>query len=276
MARAGRRLLLSVVVDDSALDADRARALELLALPIDLWSKRVWKSVPVAVESLDEKEQINLIDHITPLLKNTNPHIRCQAAQALLEISWPQSESLKSFCTQRALSALTTAYQAEPPGYPRNALAEAVGNMVDSKRWQELCGNAHGVVVVLNPGCGQGAEAYCFVGAMQAKAEIQENPGFVFDRLDDKQKVVERKEMRLEHAKGNYMWPSERGGGFCEEFKFSMADFTPGLWRMTVKGVAGDDKAPWASEPCLLRLTPAPTTKNFNLDLKKPRIVFNP
>ena len=30
---------------------------------------------------------------------------------------------------------------------------------------------------------------------------------------------------------------------------FSMADLTPGVWRITVKGVIGKDKTPWTSEP---------------------------
>jgi hypothetical protein len=274
--RAGRKLLLSVVVDDNALDANRARALELLALSGTLWSPPTWLRLQGASEPLDVTEQILLIDRITPLLKNTYPRIRRAAGEAILEMSSPQQDSLKSFRTRRALSALTAAYQREPPGCTRDALAEAVGVIAGPKRWEELTGNAHGVVALLHPGCRQGAEASCTVVAVQAKAKIQDDPMFVFERLDDKQKVVEKQEIGLDHVKGNYgWWLSERGQDFSEHFEFSMADFTPGVWRITVKGFAGDEKAPWASEPCLLRLAP-PTPDHGNLDLKKPRIVFNP
>ena len=276
--RAGRKLLLSVVVDDNALDANRARALELLALSETLWSPPTWLRRPGASEPLDEAEQINLIDRITPLLKNTYPRARGGAAKSLLEMSSPQPDSLKSFRTQRALSALTAAYKEEPPGWTRNALAEAVGIMADPKQWEELTGNAYGVVAILNTDCRQGAEAFCTVVALRAKAKIQDDPMFVLERIDDKRNVVETTKIGLEHVKhhGLYIWPSERPVDFCEEFKFSMADFTPGVWRMTVKGFAGDDKAPWSSEPCILRLASPPKPDHLNLDLKKPRIVINP
>jgi len=274
--RAGRRLLLSVVVDDNALADNQARALELLALPATLWSPPTWLGLPGASEQLDEKEQIVLIDKITPLLKDAYPRTRRAAAEALLEISAPQADSLKTFCTERALSALTTAYRKEPPGRIRDMLAEAVGVIAGPKRWEELTGNAHGVVALLNPGCGQGAEVYCTVVAPQAKAKIQEDPMFVLERLDGKQMVVEKQELGLDHVKKRYGWFNERGGDFSEYFKFSMADFTPGVWRMSVKGVAGDDKAPWASEPRLLRLAPPPKPDQPKLDPAMSLITFDP
>ena len=59
-------------------------------------------------------------------------------------------------------------------------------------------------------------------------------------------------------------------------FTFSMADFKPGLWRMTIKGIAGPDKAPWTSEPRLLRLAPPPQPDQPNLNPNAPRITFDP
>ncbi len=276
--RTGRKLLLSVAVDGNALDANRARALELLALSGTLWSPPTWLVDRGASEPLDEAEQISLIEKITPLLKHAYPRTRAGAAQALLEMSLPQSDSLKSFHTQRAMSALTAAYREEPPGYTRDALAEAVGSIAGPKRWEELTGNAHGVVAILHSSCGKSADASCTVVALRAKAKVQDDPLFVFERIDDKGNVAETIKLGLEHSKhpGLYMWLSERPAAFCQDFNFSMADFTPGVWRLTVEGFAGDDKAPWSSEPCILRLDPRQKPDHLNLDLKKPRIVINP
>jgi hypothetical protein len=271
--RAGRRLLLSVVLDENALLGDRARALTLLKSAWTLWPATAGEDR--AVEPLGEREQTALIDQVTPLLKNAYPRIRAAAAQALLEASSPKEEKFRASGTQRALPALTEAYRKEPPGSVRDALAEAVAGVAGPKGWEELSGNAHGVVVFLDPRSGKDAEGYCWIVAPQANAEIQEKPTLVLERLDEKQNIVEKKEQPLDHMKMGG-WPTDPGADYCRLFDFSMADYTPGVWRMTVKGVAGDDKAPWTSEPRLLRLAPAAKPEQPNQDPSAPRIVIDP
>ena len=275
--RAGRQLLLSVVADEGALDGHRARALEWLASPATLWSPPTPLRMPGAAESLDDMEQAALIDRVIPLLKSANARIRAAAGRTLLEASSPLPDSLKTFHTPRALAALTTAYQAEPPGWTRGVLAEAVRVIAGPERWQELTGNAHGVVAVLAPECRQQTAASCLLGVMQSKEAIKDTPTLVLERLDYNHKVLETKEQPPANAAYDCVWPSERGGGdYCLYFTVDMADFMPGLWRMTVNGVAGDDKALWTSEPRLLRLAPAPKPDQPNANPQAPRITFDP
>ena len=270
---AGRQLLLSVVADDALLDGHRFRALHIFAIPETLWPLTPFRE-PGAVEPIDQEEQSILIDAFTPLLKNKNPRLRAAAARAILEASWPKAASVESLRTQRALAALTSAYQSEPPGWPRDALAEAVAVIGGARHWQALTGNAHGVIAFLDARCGGDTGIWCLVVAPQADARIEEKPTLVLERISDKQEVVEKKELPT-NPEGNWGYPSQRGlDAYCARISFSVADQTPGLWRMTVKGVAGDDKAPWTSEPCLFRLNPPP--QPGQPPSLSPRITFDP
>src|SRR5207248_2732194 len=81
--------------------------------------------------------------------------MRAPAAAAILEASSPSyRDDLKPLHTTRALAALTAAYKDEPPGAVRDWLARAVGVIGGPKRWEEVTGNAHGVVALLeDPDC---------------------------------------------------------------------------------------------------------------------------
>lgn len=267
--RAGRSLLLAVAGDRATLAGNRVRALELLARPPTLW--------PPAAEALDEMGQAALIDGVAPLLKDADAPVRAAASQALLEASWPRPDALRTFRADRALPALTEAYRAEAPGPVHDAIAEAVGAVAGPKRWQELTGNAHGVVAVLKePQCRQAAEGDCRLVVLQGEEAVHEGATLVLERLDNA-KVAEKKEKALHSmAPTSAHYPTARGDFFCEYFTFSMADCTPGAWRLTIKGTAGADNAPWASEPRLLLLAPPPPPANPPIaDPTRPRIYFD-
>jgi hypothetical protein len=105
---------------------------------------------------------------------------------------------------------------------------------------------------------------------------ISERPTLVLERLDDKETVVEKKEMPLGGMQGI---PQLQSNGYTQGFglfTFSMANCTPGLWRMTVKGTAGEDKGPWTSEPRLLHLAPPPKPDQPNANPQAARITFDP
>ena len=275
-ARAGRDLLLAVALDESALTGHRVRALELLAAIQTLWPTAADR--PPAGEPLEAKEQAALIDRVAPLLKDPAGVLRLAAARTLTELSAPQVADLRSFRTDRALPALTAAYKVERPGDVRGALAEAVAVIGGPKQWEELTGDSHGVVASLrDPGTRQAADAYCWLVVQHGNEPIRDLPTLLLERLDEKQKVIEKKEIVL--ASPAIQPPPQEFGwtaGAAEHFTFSMADLTPGLWRMTVKGVAGADKAPWKSEPRLLHLAPPPKPELPNSNPTAPRIVFDP
>ena len=155
-------------------------------------------------------------------------------------------------------------------------MAEAVAVVAGPTRLRELSGNAHGVVAVLEPDCGAQADLGCWLAVLGTR-DIDDIPTLVLERLDDKRAVVEKKEQSLDalHLSLNEV-VSERIPDYSGYFKFSMTNFTPGLWRMTVKGVAGRDKSPWTSEPRLLRLAPPPPAGQPNINPQAPRITFDP
>jgi hypothetical protein len=268
---AGRAWLLTAAQDENALAGDRSRALDLLGAADTLWPRK--SDGPPAAEPLSKEEQTALIDRLTPMLKDSNPAVRGDATAAILEASSPVSrDDLASFHTQRAQAALEIAYNAEPPGWVRNWLARAVGVIGGAKRWEQLTGNAHGVVALLeDPGCRQEAKAFCWFWVPQVKEPIGDGPTLLLERLDDKDKgkVVESKPivLPLKYDLAHY-------DAISDHFTFSMAGFAPGSWRMTVKGVAGKDKAPWTSEPRLLHLAPAP--QPGQPPSASPRITFDP
>ncbi len=271
-----RRLLLSVAADDNALAGNRIRALKLLALPATLWPPQAPLGPPGGAEPIDAQEQGVIIDAVSPLLKSAHPPIRAAAAGALLAISSPKPDPLESYCTDRALPALKRAYQIEPPGGTRDALAEAVAVVAGPTRLRELSGNARGVVAVLEPDCDIQADLGCWLAVLGTR-DIHDIPTLVLERLDDKHAVVEKKEQSLDalHLALSEA-VSERIPDYSGYFKFSMDGFAPGLWRMTVKGVASDDKSPWTSEPRLLRLAPPPPPGQPNPNPTALRITFDP
>jgi hypothetical protein len=269
--QAGRTLLLTAAQDENALAGDRSRALDLLGAADTLWPRKS-NALPAAA-ALSKEEQTALIDRLTPMLKDSNPTIRGNATAAILEASSPiVRDDLASFHTQRAQAALEIAYNAEPPGWVRNWLARAVGVIGGPKRWEQLTGNAHGVVALLeDPGCRREAEAYCWFWVPQVMEPIGDDPTLVLERLDDKGKPVETKQISLALKYGLTHYDA-----ISDQFTFSMAGFAAGSWRMTVKGVAGKNKAPWSSEPRLLRVAAPPQPGQPNANPSAPRITFDP
>jgi hypothetical protein len=272
--RAGRDLLLGVAADPAALTGRRVRALEALSRIMTLWPGDFGGEPPV--EPLDAAGQTALIDREVPLLKDASAAVRAAAAAALLELSAPHGDDLKPFHSQRALPALTEAYNKEAPGDVRDALAEAVCGVGGAKAWRDLTGNGHGVVTALkDPGCRQGADVFCWLTVRRADDAIHEAPTLLLERLDDKGKVAEKKEVQPALSM-SVPQPDGWTTGQAPYFTFAMTDFTPGVWRLTAKGTAGRDKAPWASEPRLLRLAPPPATGQPNPNPAAPRITFDP
>lgn len=279
--RAGRDLLLTLALDEQALLGHRTRAVKLLRLSSTLWPLKT-EGLP-AVEPLDEKAQTAFINRLTPLLKGPDPGLRAEAAGAILEASAPKAEEMKSLRTQRALAALTAAYRNQTPGPTRNALAQAVGGVGGADQWQELTGNPNGLIATLeDPGPQQAAEAYCWLVVRHTQEGVDDAQTLLLERLDNEQGVAEKKEATLDSK----TWPANSGptykgatdpsAVYWRFLTFSMKDLTPGLWRMTVKGVAGKDKSPWTSEPRLLRLAPPPQPGQPNANPAAPRITFDP
>src|SRR6185437_12939868 len=137
--RAGRALLLRIATANDVLEGDRLRALTLLSHNYTLWAgppQRLPK-----VQSLEAKEQTDLLDRLIPLLTASSAPLRAAAALAIRRASHPEVISGEHKESQRALPALRKAYRAEPPGDARDELAEAVCVVGGGKLWQELTGN---------------------------------------------------------------------------------------------------------------------------------------
>src|SRR5262249_19581814 len=116
-SRAGRALLLRVATANDALEGDRHRALTLLGHPLTLWARPLPR-LP-QVQSLDAKEQADLIDRLTPLLASKSAPLRAVTARTLRRVSQPEDLSDEHPKSQRALPALMKAFRLEYPGEPR-------------------------------------------------------------------------------------------------------------------------------------------------------------
>ncbi|HVS34044.1 MAG TPA: hypothetical protein VMS17_00585 [Gemmataceae bacterium] len=278
---AGRDLLLSVGTDNGILIGRRVRALELLSY--QLWPQG--RKTRPGAERLDSKEQAALIDRVAPLLKQPDQTLRIAAASLLLDASAPPGEALESCGTQRALPALLNAYKDQPPGPARNALARAVNGIAGAKQWQELTGNGQGLLAVFeDPGTywrgampdlpgRQTTDFYCWLAFQHWHFRFGVKATLVLEQLDEKGKVVESKEVADNSIFFMPTAPDRPEVDYPAYVNLSMAGFTPGLWRMTARGVA-EDGGKWTSEPRILRLNPPP--QPGQPPSLAPRIVFDP
>ncbi len=282
--RAGRSFLLKVASDDGLLIGPRVRALELLCEKDTVWPLRV-EGAP-DVEKPDETEQAELIDRAIPLLKDASNAVRAAVADVLVAASMPGGAALESRCIQRPLPALISAYKRQPPGETRDRLADAAHYIGGRKAWEEATGNGHGVMAVFRAAAG--ANDDYLIGDFVTTPETNDDgssfdaPKLLLERLDEKGLVLETKELppdKLYIAEpvgpinGIGLGLGGPAAGGPVPVRFSIEGYAPGVWRMTAKGYAGADKAPWTSEPRLLRLNPPPQPGQPSL---APRIVFDP
>src|SRR5262249_23039243 len=146
-SRTGRTLLMRIATAEDALEGDRLRALTLLGHPFTLWARPLPR-LP-QVQSLDAKEQADLIDRLTPLLTSKSSPLRAATARTLRRVSQPEALTGEHPQSQRALPALVRAFRLESPGEPRDEIAEAICALGGDKHWPDLTGNPPGMVVLL-------------------------------------------------------------------------------------------------------------------------------
>ncbi|TET39176.1 MAG: hypothetical protein E3J72_01175 [Planctomycetota bacterium] len=250
----GRKLLLKVAVDKSEPKWDRWRALSFLSS--SFWS-RPYENYPKS-RMLDKKEQIDILDKLIPLLKVEDAELRWEVVRTI------RRASSRSYAyTNHALPALLEAYKVEPPGEARDELAYTIIRLGGNGLWEKLTNNPHGILVTLYSFAQHDNNISFNLNRQHGYGTVYECPVMILERLDDSGKVAETRQMPLP---ATYLpnpweagWPHSMGS---INVKFSVAGFTPGKWRVTVKGTAGKDenKARWTSEPKIFNV-PEPASK---------------
>ncbi len=225
----GREQLLGVAAADGALESERVRALTLLANHRTLWPEAA--ELPGRV--LTEKEQIELIDRLTPLLKAKSPMLRAAAARALHAASAPRDGALRGRWTKRALTALAAAYRAEPPGQARDELAAAVHEIGGPALWQELTGNPRGLFARLHDFAIYNRRLSFWLQLEAAGLSVYECPTYVLERLDGG-KVAETRTEPLPVTNLPRSWNDGWDGSPYLLSEIPMPALAPGSWRITV------------------------------------------
>jgi hypothetical protein len=243
----GRALLLRVALDGQALGGDRVRALTLLADGNTLWPPT--PEGPSRVQPLEGKEQADLLDRLTPLLKAKETPLRAAAARALHFLSATEPPAPERLRIGTALPALVAAYRAEAPGPARDELADAVCAVGGPTHWQELTGNPPGLLAcVRDLGLrDQDRQAYFWLSMRPGGRAVHEPPTLTLERLDKNGKVLEKQQRPLPAANLATPWD----GSTFLLVQFSVEKFKPGTWRVSVHGTAarGADRVKWTAEP---------------------------
>ncbi len=261
MAR-GRALLLRVATANDVLEGDRVRALDLLGHPFTLWAGPL-ERLP-QVQPLDAREQMELLDRLTPLLATPSAPLRAAAAAAIRRASIPDVLPDTHPHSRRALPDLVKAYRAEPPGEARDELAEAVCVVGGPKHWQELTGNPPRVLVRLRGLERREPLVYFWLNLLPCGQAVYECPTLRLERLDKANKVAEMKQIPLPVVHKDKAWGVGWDGDSLLFVQFAVQDFKPGTWRVTVQGTAGKDKdkQKWVSEPKTFVIEPPPKPKD--------------
>jgi hypothetical protein len=249
----GRELLLRVAVAEDALEGERVRALTLLGNRRTLWPE----AAELPGRTLTEKEQADLIDRLTPLLKSKSAVLRAAAARALHAASTPRDGALRGRETKRALAALVAVYRAEPPGQARDDLAAAVHEIGGPAYWQELTGNPRGLFARLHDFGHRNGRLSFWLYLEAAGLSVYECPTYVLERLDGG-KVADTKTELLPVTNLPRSWNDGWDGSPYLLAEFPLPALAPGTWRVTVRGTAGKgkDRVKWAAEPRTIVVKP--------------------
>lgn len=254
--RAGRALLLRVAAAEDALEGDRLRALALLSHPFTLWAGPL-ERLP-KVQSLDAKEQTDLIDRLLPLLAAKSAPLRAATARTLRCVSHPDVLPQEHPHSQRALPALVKAFRLEYPGEARDEIAEAICALDSDKQWPELSGNPAGMVVLLRDLERRGKQVHFWLYLRPCGQTVSEQPTLLLERINLSQAALETKQMPLPVVNLSRPWSEGWDGGSVLLVEFSVDGFKDGTWRVSVRGTAGKDKRKWTSEPKTFVIDPPP------------------
>ena len=208
--------------------------------------------------SLTPREQTDIFEKITPLLKDQNAETRKLAAQTLGDASNPWAGNLQSQKTLVTLPSLIDAYRNEPPGETRNEMALIVLRMGGAVRWAEITGNPNGTLIIVEAYPDDTAkptniQLYLFNQSLEEYA-IAELPTLIFEQLGRDDKVLKRQSMPLNVTYPKDIW--QKGwpnGNACVYATVSLSSLTVGRWRFVVEGTLGNDPSKkWRSEPAIL------------------------
>lgn len=250
-SHAGRAYLANLASDDSQLDGARRRALRLLASPLILRPQPRWPNA----SPMDAAEQSELLDRLNRLLVVRSEATRAMAARAILEISRPLPGMTDH--ARRALPELVRTYRLERPGTARNALAQAVRQIGGAQHWKEVTGLTHGLAGLIQDLESRGEQLHFWLALDTGGLRVQQPPMLVMERLGFLNRVLERKTLPLPvPAALAVNWTTGWDGAVPLYVEASVTGLEPGAWRILVEGTAGPDKAPWRTEPRLIKIVP--------------------
>jgi hypothetical protein len=240
---AGRELLMRIASDDNRLEGDRTRALALQARQ----ETTRGAGQPAAWQKpMEAGERDRLIKELIPFLAAPTSTVRFRTAEALAVLSKPMGEGKE--WNREALPDLEKAYDAEPPGGTRNALAEAILAVGGRERWKERTGQADGLAAFLRD-IGLRDERLSFGLEVRPPGKrVYEMPAVKLERLDAGGKVVESKERPMTPLSP----PDWKDGWETSQLlraEVDVKDLEAGRWQVRVTGTVGKEPQKWTSEP---------------------------
>jgi hypothetical protein len=237
----GRQFLVGTALQVNQLDGQRARALKLLASPATLQPK---------TQAVEKEEKAVLLERLLPFLQLPAPTVRGLAAAATLAVS-RCADGPGAASSQKVLPALVRAYKAESAGQARDLLAEAVRVIGGDTHWQQLTGQSNGLAVYVQDLGSRDEKLFFWLSLRSGDPGVHECPTLVLERIDDKEKVVEKKTMPLPVVRPSpTLWNDGWKADSVLHVEVPVSGLSGGNWRMSVTGTAGPDrKLKWTSEP---------------------------
>jgi len=241
-SKEGRALLVAKTFDETLPESRRLKALERLGRGGAYWyaHRRTYPATRV----VSKEEQVEIIDRVLPLLHDERAAWRAAAARCLSSVSWPYDANFKEMTSKRAIPNLVELYRREKDAKVLEIAIEAIRRIETKEFWKELSGNPAGIVVLVR--CAEiDEEMLTFdVNLDHTWAKLVKHPKFKFEKqMEDES-----------YSKAVFVQPSpvcpedlfEKGWGGGHVRMTIPAGFAPGVWRVTLEGVLGEET--WRSE----------------------------
>lgn len=240
----GRELLLEKMFDPAVAENLRLRALRELGNAIWYPDERRYPGIRRATP----EEQVRVIERVTLLMSHPQAAWRLDAARVVFAASYPYDANYHHRIDKQAVPQFTERYKVERDSEVREVLVDALLHLEDAAYWEKLTGNPGqlAVSIALSDHKPEGLE----FGVRQlqyAKVTITEAPDFVFEKLDEKDVVVESHSAKAVALHPENLFVTGWDNGDQKVLRVKPPELSSGRWRVILRGNVEGRK--WQSEP---------------------------